>query len=278
MLDAVRNGRPGTGMVGFGGVIGEEGVQAVVDYLTEAFMSGTASDARYHTPANGWPDHEQRYQTAFPFALGEIPLDTPDSDLTSKQLRGKRLFLSGCVTCHDSGVVSDPGPVWETRAVSYPRGVYDHRNPPTGAGPADAISAASPYLHHELAPSLPEDSEILRRGERVYQDNCAFCHAPDGTGRNWIGSFLEPHPRDLTNSAVMQSMTPQRLEAVIREGLPGTSMPAWKDVLDDDRITALVHYIDRVFHPLAPATGGFSPVTEASGAALGWQRVSPRSE
>jgi cytochrome c oxidase cbb3-type subunit 3 len=278
LLDAVRHGRPGTGMVGFGEVIGDAGVEAVVDYLTEAFMTGEASDARYHTPANGWPDHEQRYAVAFPFALGEIPLDTPDSTLSKKQLRGKRLFLSGCVTCHDSGVVNDPGPVWETRAVSYPRGIYDHRNPPVGAGPADAISAASPYLLHELAPALPEDSEMLRQGERVYQDNCAFCHAPDGTGRNWIGSFLEPHPRDLTSAAVMQSMSPQRLEAVIREGLPGTSMPAWKDVLDDARIAALVHYIDRVFHPLAPATGDFSIDTGASRAALGWQRVSPRSK
>lgn len=278
LLDAVRNGRPGTGMVGFGGVIGEPGVHAVVDYLTEAFMSGKASDARYHTLANGWPDHEHRYAVAFPFALGEIPLDTSDSALTEKQLQGKRLFLSGCVTCHDSGVVKDPGPVWETRAVSYPRGVYDHRNPPVGAGPADAISGASPYLNHELAPSLPEDSELLRRGESVYQDNCAFCHAPNGTGRNWIGSFLEPHPRDLTSSTVMESMSPQRLEAVIRDGLPGTSMPAWKNVLDDARIAALIHYIDRVFHPLAPATAGSGIDAQASGATPGWQRELPRSD
>jgi cytochrome c oxidase cbb3-type subunit 3 len=277
LLDAVRNGRPGTGMVGFGEVMGEAGVQAVVDYLIEAFMSGEVSDARYHTPANGWPNHE-RYAVAFPFARGEIPLDTPDSALTEKQLRGKRLFLSGCVTCHDSGVVNDLGPVWETRAVSFPRGVYDHRNPPTGAGPADAISGATPYLRHELAPPLPEDSDLLRRGEAAYQDNCAFCHAPNGTGQNWIGSFLEPHPRDLTDPAVMQFMSPQRLEAVIREGLPDTSMPAWNDVLEDAQIAALMHYIDRVFHPLASATGEFRIDTEASKAALGWQRVSPNPE
>lgn len=262
--DAVRDGRPGTGMVGFGELIGEDGVDAVVDYVIDAFMSGEQSQARYHTPANGWPDHE-RYAVAFPFARGEIPLDTPEHELSETQLRGKRLFLSGCVTCHDSGVARDPGPVWETKAVSFPRGRYDHRNPPTGAGPADAISGASPYLRHEQPPALPEGAgQRLNQGEALYQDNCAFCHAPDGTGRNWIGSFLEPHPRDLTSTAFMRHMTPSRLEATIREGLPDTSMPAWGDVLTDEEIADLIHYIDQVFHPLAEHVNDVSPSPAAS--------------
>ena len=55
------------------------------------------------------------------------------------------------------------------------------------------------------------------RGQALFQENCAFCHAADGTGRNWIGSFLQPHPRDLTAPAFMRSMTASRLAGVIRE-------------------------------------------------------------
>ncbi|WP_181870040.1 c-type cytochrome [Halomonas sp. DQ26W] len=274
LVTAVRDGRPGTGMVPFGEVMGEAGVEAVVDYVIATFMQGEASDARYHTEANGWPDHEARYAVAFPFARGELALDTPVEELSERELRGKRLFLSGCVTCHESGVVRDPGPVWETRAVSFPRGRYDHRNPPTGAGPLDAISGASPYLRHELAPTLPEGaSEQVVRGETLYQDNCAFCHAPDGSGRNWIGSFLEPRPRDLTAPTVMRHMTPSRLAAVIRQGLPETSMPAWEAVLDEAEIAAMVAYIDALFHPLAKdseAAISISPPSPRSTPA--WQR------
>lgn len=275
LVAAVRDGRPGTGMVAFGEVMGEAGVEAVVDYVIATFMQDETSEARYHTEANGWADHEARYAAAFPFARGELALDTPEEALSDRERHGKRLFLTGCVTCHDSGAVRDPGPVWETRAVSFPRGRYDHRNPPTGAGPLDAISGATPYLRHELAPTLPEGaSEEVLRGEALYQDNCAFCHAPDGSGRNWIGSFLEPRPRDLTDPAVMGRMTPSRLAAVIRHGLPETSMPAWEAVLDETDIAALIAYVDALFHPLAEDAEA-APLPR-SRAAPGWQRSSDR--
>ena len=253
LLDAVRNGRPGTGMVAFGRVLGEDGVQAVVSYVIERFMTGEAPDERYHTAANGWPEHD-RYAAAFPFATGEIPLGTAPDELDDDQLRGQRLFMGACITCHDGGTMPDSGPVWETRAVSYPRGRYDHRNPTAGQEHWDAISGASPYLRHERPPPLPMDADdMLATGAALFQDNCAFCHAADGTGRNWIGSFLQPRPRNLTDPDVMSGMTRQRLEASIRNGVLNTSMPAWGSVLRTAEIVAIVHYVDRIMYPLADA-------------------------
>ena len=88
-------------------------------------------------------------------------------------------------------------------------------------------------------------SAAEQRGERLYQDNCAFCHAADGTARNWIGSFLEPRPRDLTGE-VISTMDTGRLKTVIMEGIEGTSMPAWKYVLDKDEIADIIDYIRRL--------------------------------
>jgi cytochrome c oxidase cbb3-type subunit 3 len=124
----------------------------------------------------------------------------------------------------------------------------------------DAITSATPYHLHDKAPQLAGLSPAELRGEALFQKNCAFCHAADGTARNWIGSFLEPHPRDLTAPANMAAMTPERLAGVIRDGLPSTSMPAWKSVLSPADISSLVAYIGRAFHPLAapapaPAAG-----------------------
>lgn len=242
MLDAVRNGRPGTAMKSFRRFLDEEEIVLVVDFVRLEFIQNGAQNTRYHTAENGWPDH-RRYQQAYPFALGELALDTPDRELTSAQLRGKRLFLTSCISCHDRARVRREGPIWDSRAVSYPRRHYSHRQPAT-----DALSGATPYAKHDVPPVLQDLSTQQKQGERLYQENCAFCHAADGTGRNWIGRFLEPHPRDLTDPRQMTGMTQQRLKKTILEGLPGTGMPAWGMVLNDTQVTALIAYIRRAFY------------------------------
>jgi len=239
MLEAVRHGRPGTAMAGFAKVLKPEEIEAVVQYVRREFMASGPSNGRYHIAANGWSDH-RRYAAAFPFATGEIPLDTPLEALDPKQRNGRQLYMTACITCHDHARVADAGPAWEPRAVSFPRRHYSHKTP-------DAVSGASPYRLHERSPVLERLSEQERRGRALYLQNCAFCHAPDGTGRNWIGSFLEPHPRDLTDPAIAQGMSREQLKAVIREGLPGTSMPAWKYILREPELNDLIAYVKRAF-------------------------------
>ncbi len=243
MIEVVSHGKPDTAMKGFASLLSAADIAAVVDYVRHTFMERAAVNTYYHTPENGWPDHE-RYRAAFPFALGEIALDTPWEQLTSEQQAGKRLFMGSCITCHDRARVRDEGAVWDPRAVSFPRGGFS-----LDAAP-DATSGATPYAKHDVPPVLHDLSAPERRGEALFQANCAFCHAADGTGRNWIGRFLEPHPRDLTGPA-MRDMTRARLKTVIRDGLPGTTMSAWKEVLSDADIEAVIAYIARAFHPLA---------------------------
>jgi len=141
--------------------------------------------------------------------------------------------------------VQEEGVPWEPRAVSYPRGAYSHRG--KGAPSTDGVSGATPYARHDVVPRLTALTEQERLGERLFQDNCAFCHGADGSGRNWIGSFLQPHPRDLTDTRFIATMNRQRLVRVIGEGLPDTAMPAWKQVLDSAEIEALAAYVERAF-------------------------------
>jgi len=249
MLAAVTHGRANTAMQSFANTISVEDIALVVDFVRDEFMRDKAVNTRYHTVENGWPKHEQ-YADAFPFALGDILLDTPDAQLSPTQLRGKRIFMQGCVTCHDRAKVADEGVIWDARPVSFPRNQYSHRESERSPS-VDSMSEASPYARHERAPVLANLTVEERAGEHIFQKNCAFCHAPDGTGKNWIGSFLEPHPRNLTDEKFMSGMTRQRLTTVIRKGLPGTTMPAWGGVLDGEQIAAVVAYVNRAFHPLA---------------------------
>ena len=255
MLNSIRSGRPDTAMKSFSSVLQPEEISAVADFIRQEFMVEKAENTRYHIEANGWFDHE-RYSAAYPFALAEIPLDTPWEQLTPEQANGKRLFMTSCVSCHDRAHVNDEGVHWESRPVSYPRNQYSPGDSPKpdedSASAMDAMTSASPYLLHERPPKLKGLTAMERRGETLFQQNCAFCHAADGTGRNWIGSFLESHPRDLTNSKTMSDMTKTRLRKVIREGLVGTSMPAWKSVLSEQQIEDVIAYVGSAFHPLAP--------------------------
>jgi len=255
MLHSIQSGRPGTAMQSFSSVLQPHEIGAVADFIRQEFMVAKAENTRYHIEANGWFNHE-RYSAAYPFALGEIPLDTPWEQLTPQQADGKRLYMTSCVSCHDRARVNDEGVHWESRPVSYPRNQYTPGDQPQPNEPSgsrvDAMTSASPYLLHDLPPKLSGLTEMERRGEALFQQNCAFCHAADGTGRNWIGSFLESHPRNLTSSQAMSSMTKTRLRTVIREGLVGTSMPAWKSVLSEQQVEDVIAYVGRAFHPLAP--------------------------
>jgi len=261
MLNSIRHGRSGTAMMSFASVLQPNEIAAVADFIRQEFMTAKRENTRYHTEANGWFNHE-RYAAAFPFTSGEIALDTPWEQLTPQQAEGKRLFMNTCVSCHDRARVNNAEVVWESSPVSYPRNQYspgDHA-PPEATGSAnapskpglDAMTSASPYLLHDRAPVLAGLSATERRGEQLFQQNCAFCHAADGTARNWIGSFMQPHPRDLTNPKAMSGMTRTRLRTVIREGLPGTSMPAWRSVLSEQQVEDVIAYVGRAFHSLTP--------------------------
>ena len=224
-------------MMGFAGQLSTAEIAAVVDFIRDRFMSGREETTRYHTEANGWHDFS-RYAAAFPFVRGELVID--DDGLDSEQQQGLQLFLSTCLTCHEGRSLKQPPLQLEPRPVSFPRGGYSPQR-------VDAVSGASPYARHDRPPRVEGMSSVEKQGEILFQANCAFCHAADGSGRNWIGSFLEVHPRNLTDVKAMHGMTRARLRQVIANGLEGTTMPAWKSVLDGEQIDAIAAYVMRVF-------------------------------
>jgi cytochrome c oxidase cbb3-type subunit 3 len=246
IVKALHDGRPGTAMTSFRGVLDEAQIDDVAAFVAREFVADKAANTRYHTAANGWPDHE-RYEAAFPFARGDVPLDAAPEHLDAAQRAGRHLFLHSCVSCHDRARVRDEGPAWSARPVSYPRFGFEPGQPNTP--PVDAVSSASVYAKHEVVPQIAGMTPIEQRCQTLFQANCAFCHGGDGTGKNWIGQFMEPKARDLTQYDA-RTMPPQRLRATILDGLPDTSMPAWRAVLAADEVDAVAAYVERAFfHP-----------------------------
>ena len=246
---AVREGRAGTAMKSFDGILARAEMDAVAAFVAREFVRDKAFNTAYHTAANGWPEHK-RFAGAFAFARGDVALDAPLESLNDEQRAGRQLFLGSCISCHDRARVSDEGPAWSARPLSYPRMgfVPGQANTP----PVDAVSSASVYAKHEVVPRLAGLTPLQQRGQTLFQANCSFCHGGDGTGKNWIGQFMEPKARDLTRYSA-QSMPLQQLQQRIREGLPGTSMPAWQHVLEPADVDAVAAYVTRAFFQAAPA-------------------------
>ncbi|MDH3327518.1 MAG: c-type cytochrome [Gammaproteobacteria bacterium] len=201
-------------------------------------MQQKLKNTRYHTEENGWFNHE-KYKIAYPFATGEIPLDIADEKLSEIQRSGKQLFLASCISCHDRGKVNQDGVIWESRPLSWPRNKYTHKQ----VDKADAISQASPYALHDIQKVYVPGSDSEKKGQIIFQNNCAFCHAPDGSGKHWIGQFIEPHPKNFTEKSIQVTYSKQELKTIISNGKENTAMPAWRYVLSEEQIEYVISYM-----------------------------------
>ena len=66
----------------------------------------------------------------------------------------------------------------------------------------------------------------------TYKALCLRCHGEKGDGHGPIAVYLDPYPRDLTKAGFMNSKPLERLANSIKNGVAGTSMPAWGKVLE----------------------------------------------
>jgi mono/diheme cytochrome c family protein len=120
ILETVRHGRSGTAMKSFSGILSEAEMGAVSTFVVREFVRDKARNTAYHTTENGWPDH-QRFSAAFPYVTGTIGLDRSVELLNPDQQRGRSLFLSVCMSCHDRPGASNEELAWASQPGSNSR-------------------------------------------------------------------------------------------------------------------------------------------------------------
>jgi mono/diheme cytochrome c family protein len=88
----------------------------------------------------------------------------------------------------------------------------------------------------------------LALGKRVYEKQCAACHGADGRGEGDAGYLLYPKPRDFVGAryALVSTWdrvpTDEDLYRTISRGMPGSAMPSWGHLSEEER-WGLVHYV-----------------------------------
>jgi len=81
---------------------------------------------------------------------------------------------------------------------------------------------------------LAQDPKALKMGTRLFANNCAVCHGADAGG-----NFGFPN---LTDNDWLYGGEPETIKATLTNGRVA-AMPAWKDILGDEKIAEVTQYI-----------------------------------
>lgn len=76
--------------------------------------------------------------------------------------------------------------------------------------------------------------QARRNGRRIYLANCAPCHGENADGCGERREELNPPPRDHSDPAWRATVTEESVFAAISGGIPGTAMPAWSMLPQQD--------------------------------------------
>jgi len=86
-----------------------------------------------------------------------------------------------------------------------------------------------------------------QQGYELYQQYCQVCHGVEGDGNGIMTQLMGIMPMDHTNSNQTNRLTNQELSNSIFDG-KGRYMPAWRNILSNGDVEALVSYIRLLSH------------------------------
>ncbi len=190
---------------------------------------------------------------------------------------GRRLYVSYCLLCHGSDGKGD-GPL----AVAMKIDPADLTT--TVRSRSDTIlmkiisgegrqTITGRDRHNLLSESMPEWKDVFDEaqigaliaylrflggarhdlmgdpeiGLRLYQKYCHVCHGVDGDGDGIMTNLIGIMPMDHTNPNETNSLDNKELVASILDG-KGRFMPAWRGILTQADVEALVSYIRLLSH------------------------------
>ena len=94
--------------------------------------------------------------------------------------------------------------------------------------------------------------EQYQHGARLFAAYCRQCHGAKGMGNgdasSTAGGYIKPEPANFHETGADFKMYGQYLYK-IKEGVPTTNMPPWKEVLTEEEIAHLVYFIQSFADP-----------------------------
>jgi len=104
------------------------------------------------------------------------------------------------------------------------------------------------------SPAVPAATGNPENGEKIYLKKCWWCHGKEGEADGPAAKFMIPPPRDFSGGVYKYTTAKPGSEVtrdedlfnMITFGMPGTAMPSWKEVLNDQERWDLVAHVKKL--------------------------------
>jgi mono/diheme cytochrome c family protein len=121
-----------------------------------------------------------------------------------------------------------------------------------GQCPQPRFTDKAPEEYYARINPLTANQANIDAGRELYQHSaskslvaCARCHGTDGDGIGPMSHMFDPPPRNFTCAKTINNVPDGQLFWIIKYGSPGTSMPSFS-VLKDEEIWQILVYIRRL--------------------------------
>lgn len=270
MVAVIRDGKPGTAMVGWGTQLSKTEIEGVTDYVRDTFMK-TALDPRIKKGRQIYENlclscHGLRGEGTVQPGMNVPPrnLASPQArtDLSRDQMidavkNGKSgtymLSFKDRLPKKDIEAVVDYVQAVIMVPVSQISGTSAHggREQDVGKDPSGASKA-------DMSATFPNNLVgNAEKGKKFFLANCAECHGPKGDGQGKRAYFINPKPVSFLTDKSRSRLNRPALFIFISQGKLGTEMPAWNKVLTEQEIADVGEYVFRAY--VTPGKPGAKP-------------------
>jgi len=160
------------------------------------------------------------------------------------ELEEQRQFISDAVAL--SVELGAPARVYEDRLASL-KARIDQAQDPTGV-PQDARRLIEDVVAATGMARSPSAAPDLKKGAALFEVACAACHGKEGKADTEIAPTMDPRPRNFHDPEAMEALTPYKAFNTVSFGVPGTAMPSFSTLSDDER-WSLAFFVLSIRHP-----------------------------
>ena len=124
--------------------------------------------------------------------------------------------------------------------------------PPAGECPQPRFTGKAPDDFYNRSNPLAASPEQIVAGRRLYEKEasptCQICHGVKGDGKGPLATQFDPRPRNFACAQTVNGIPDGQLFWIVRYGSPGTSMPGFKP-LSDEQIWLIILYLRNLAKP-----------------------------